>query len=94
MICIYVLFCRIIIKLKNMTHKSLKQRLLRARYELTATLQQILNINRKRKKLSEYKDLQEENAKLEDELKVLNGLADTQVKVIQKYEQGMVSSES
>lgn len=77
-----------------MTHKSLKQRLLRARYELTATLQQILNINRKRKQLNQYADLADESAKLEDELKVLNSLADTQVRVIQKYEQGMVSNES
>ncbi len=90
---IYLLFCYIIIKLAIMTHKSLKQRLLRARYELTATLQQILNINRKRKQLNQYKDLADESAKLEDELKVLNSLADTQVRVIQKYEHGMVSNE-
>lgn len=92
--CIYLLFCHTIFKLAIMTHKSLKQRLLRARYELTATLQQILNINRKRKQLNQYKDLADESAKLEDELKVLNSLADTQVRVIQKYEQGMVSNES
>ncbi|MEZ4985772.1 MAG: hypothetical protein R2795_12190 [Saprospiraceae bacterium] len=74
-----------------MDAKFLKQRLLRARYALNQTLHNILNINRKRKILNESKEFQNEIIRLDDELKVLNRLATTQVTLIKKYEKHKAS---
>ncbi len=72
-----------------MMTKSIKRRLLRARISLNQTLQRILDINRKRKRLSFTKDPVQKNEDLNEELKVLNKLAEQQARLIQKYENSL-----
>lgn len=69
--------------------KSIKRRLLRARISLNQTLQRILDINRKRKRLSFTEDPISTNEALSEELKVLNKLAEQQARLIRKYENSL-----
>lgn len=77
-----------------MNRRSLKQRLLRTRIALKQTLNRILDINRKRKALSELVEFKEHSAKLEDELKVLNHLASNQANLVRKYENDLAVSDA
>ncbi len=77
-----------------MNRRSLKQRLLRTRIALKQTLNRILDINRKRKALSELVEFKEHSAKLEDELKVLNNLASSQANLVRKYENDLAVSDA
>ncbi len=72
--------------------KSIKRRLLRARISLNQTLQKILDINRKRKRLSFTKDPSGTNEALSEELKVLNKLAEQQARLIRKYENSLAEN--
>lgn len=71
--------------------RSIKRKLIQTRMALSQTVQKILEINRKRKMLS-YLDsarthlLQAQKA-LNEELRVLNKLAEKQAQLIQHYEQ-------
>ena len=66
--------------------KSIKTKLVRAKVALNTTIEKILDINRKRKKLQLYDNLTVEEDELNQELKLLNKIADQQAKLIRKYE--------
>ena len=66
--------------------RSNKRRLIRARIKLNQTLQQILDINRNRKKLPFLKNALVAKESLDERLKVLNKTAEHQVKLIKHYE--------
>ncbi|MDX1667755.1 MAG: hypothetical protein R3350_11010 [Saprospiraceae bacterium] len=68
-----------------MTNRTRKRKLLRAKIILNQTLQKILDINHKRKKLKYTSDPQTKNQSLSEELKVLNKVAAQQAKLIERY---------
>lgn len=70
----------------------MKRRLLRAKIKLNQTIQQILEINRKRQKLPYLQDAAERRSDMEQELKVLNKIAEHQAKLIKHYENKIGSS--
>ncbi|GJM34114.1 MAG: hypothetical protein DHS20C18_31150 [Saprospiraceae bacterium] len=72
-----------------MMTRSIKRRLLRARISLNQTIQRILDINRKRKNLSFTKDPIRKNEDLNEELKLLNKLAEQQAKLVRNYENSL-----
>lgn len=65
--------------------KSIKTKLGKAKVALNTTIEKILDINRKRKKLQVTADLNAEG-ELNRELKLLNKIADRQAKLVRKYE--------
>lgn len=67
--------------------RSIKRKLVRAKVALNTTVEKILDINRKRKRLQLYEDhLTDNGEELNQELKLLNKIADRQAKLIRKYE--------
>jgi len=71
-----------------MIKRSLKRKLLRTRIKLNHTVDQILTINKNRKRLN-YTPIpkaQQEEQVLDEELKVLNKLAEQQAKLVKHYE--------
>ncbi|MEO0338495.1 MAG: hypothetical protein AAF242_04705 [Bacteroidota bacterium] len=66
--------------------RSNKRRLIRARIKLNQTLQQILDINRNRKKLPFLENALVAKESLDERLKVLNKTAEHQAKLIKHYE--------
>ena len=66
--------------------RSMKRRLIRARIKLNQTIQQILEINRNRKKLPFQQNATQVKEGMDEELKVLNKIAEQQAKLIQHYE--------
>ena len=66
--------------------RSIKRRLIKAKISLHNTIQQILDINQQRKKLHFFKDAPQQKELLEDELRVLNKVAEHQAKLIKSYE--------
>lgn len=68
-----------------MTKWSLKRKWLKTKISLHQTVQKILDINRRRKELSSQQ-VRDHEEKLQEELKVLNRLADTQARLLRKYE--------
>lgn len=75
-----------------MSQKSIKRRLLRTRISLKQTLRQILNINRKRKVLNTSPEYEQYTAKLQEELRMLNHLAENQASLVRKYEHDLAVS--
>lgn len=71
-----------------MIKRSLKRKLLRARIKLNHTVDQILTINKNRKRLNytPIPDAQREEQALDEELKVLNKLAEQQARLVKHYE--------
>ena len=69
-----------------MLTRSIKRRLLKAKISLSNTIQQILDINQQRKKLHFFENAHLQRELLEDELRVLNKVAEQQAKLIQSYE--------
>ena len=69
--------------------RSLKRKLLRAKIALNQTIQNILEINRTRKKLPYLDNYLKKEAALEEELKVLNKIAAQKAKLIRKYESSL-----
>lgn len=69
--------------------RSIKRKLLRAKHALNATVEKILDINRKRKRLQVYEDFAEQEDNLNRELKLLNKIADRQAQLIKKYESSL-----
>ena len=66
--------------------RSMKRRLIRARIKLNQTIHQILQINRNRKKLPYHQNANEVKEGMDEQLKVLNKIAEQQAKLIQHYE--------
>lgn len=74
--------------------RSIKRKLLRAKVALNTTIEKILDINRKRKKLQLYEDhVSVGETELNQELKLLNKIADRQAKLIRKYESSLQAEE-
>ncbi len=69
-----------------MMKRSLKRRLLRARIRLNHTVDQILAINKNRKRLSQVGRPKAPEENLEEELKVLNKIAEQQAQLVKRYE--------
>lgn len=75
-----------------MTKRSIQRRLLKARISLNHTIQKILDVNRNRKKLeySRQAEIREQN--LNEELRVLNKMAEYQDRLIKHYERTLTVS--
>lgn len=69
-----------------MIKRSLKHRLRRARTRLSHTVNQILAINKNRKRLSQVGRPKAPEENLEEELKVLNKIAEQQAQLVKHYE--------
>ncbi len=69
-----------------MTSRALKRRWLRTKIALNHTVQKILDINKRRKKLSDVDDLRDYEVQLREELRVLNRTADQQARLLRRYE--------
>ena len=72
-----------------MMKRTLKRRLLRARITLNQTIQKILDINRRRKKLIYYPNPEPRQQELDEELRILNKIVQHQAKLIQHYESSL-----
>gem|GEM_PF-1170528 len=69
-----------------MTKRSIQRRLLKARISLNHTIQKILDINRNRKKLEYSRRAEDRERHLNEELRVLNKMAEYQDRLIKHYE--------
>lgn len=74
-----------------MATRSLKRKWLRTRIALRHTVQQILTINRKRKQIVHTDNGEDRRKQLEEELRVLNAIADNQARVLRAYEEKLVN---
>jgi len=73
-----------------MASRSLKRKWLKTRIALRHTIEKILSINRKRKHIHYVSDSDEKRRQLEEELRVLNAIADNQARMLRTYEQKLV----
>jgi hypothetical protein len=64
----------------------MKRRLVRARIALNQTIHRILEINRKRKRLTFSTNPGEKEERLAEQLKVLNKTAEQQASLVRRYE--------
>lgn len=69
--------------------RSIKRKLSRARIALNTTIEKILDINRRRKMLQLTNDASFQEEELNQELKLLNKIADRQAQLVRKYERNM-----
>lgn len=69
--------------------RSIKRKLVRAKVALNTTIEKILDINRRRKRLQVYEDAAVKEEELNQELKLLNKIADRQAQLIKKYESSL-----
>ena len=69
-----------------MTSRLLKRRWLKTKIALSQTIQRILDINRRRKVLSHAENTENFEQQLQEELRVLNRIADQQARMLRKYE--------
>ncbi len=76
-----------------MMHRSVKRKLIRARIKLNQTVAQILEINKRRKRLKYLKNAREKRVLLKEELKVLNKTAEHQSRLIRHYENQLTKTE-
>jgi len=67
----------------------IKRKILRTKILLGQTLQKILDINKKKKKLAYLENRTEIEENLQMELKVLNKIADQQFRLIKHYENNL-----
>ncbi|THH40338.1 hypothetical protein [Neolewinella litorea] len=72
------------------TRRNLKYKYLKTKIALSQTIQQLLEINRKRRYFKE--DPQREE-KLNEELKVLNATAEIQARTLKSYEESIQALE-
>jgi hypothetical protein len=73
---------------------SIKKKLLRTRYALSQTVQKILEINRKRKNLTFFKNSKKKEESLEQDLVLLNKIAERQHRMLRKYEHSIKTTEN
>lgn len=78
---------------QSMMRRTIKRRLVKAKIALHQTIQKILDINRKRKKLPYYEDVETKDADLNVELKVLNKIAEQQALMVKKYQKSLTEME-
>lgn len=69
-----------------MIKRSIQRRLLKARISLNHTIQKILDINRNRKKLEYSRQAEIREQRLNEELRLLNKMAEHQDRLIKYYE--------
>lgn len=69
-----------------MMSRSVKRKLIRAKMSLNQTLQQILEINRNRRKLPYHPNASLAKSVMDERLRVLNRTAEHQAKMIQHYQ--------
>ncbi|KAA3626747.1 MAG: hypothetical protein DWQ02_20245 [Bacteroidetes bacterium] len=74
------------------TMLSMKKKLLRTKYALNQTVQKILEINRKRKNLTFFKNSKKKEEILEQDLVLLNKIAERQARLVRKYERLIATS--
>lgn len=67
----------------------MKRRLLRARIKLNQTIDQILDINRNRKRHAQV-NMAPTSGNMEEELRVLNKIAEHQAKLVKHYESALM----
>ena len=77
-----------------MTKRSMKLRLIKARIALNQTIQKILDVNRNRKRLSFTNDPIQREKVLDEELRVLNKVAQQQAKLVEHYENALARPDS
>ena len=70
-----------------MSTRYIKRRLIKAKMNLSQTLQKILEINRKRKRIRYSRNPVQKSEALNEELFVLNKIASQQAKIIDRYQQ-------
>ncbi len=73
----------------TMMTRTIKRKLMKAKATLSMTMSKILEVNKKRKILPFFPDTQEKGLALQEELKVLNKLAEQQVLLIKRYENSL-----
>ncbi|NUQ23923.1 MAG: hypothetical protein HUU34_08215 [Saprospiraceae bacterium] len=74
-----------------MMKRTIKRKLLKAKATLSLTMSKILEVNKKRKFLPFFPNTEEKGEALQEELKVLNRLAEQQVVLIRRYENSLTS---
>ena len=74
--------------------RSIKRKLVRAKVALNTTIGKILDINRRRKRLQLYEDQAIKEEELNQELKLLNKIADRQASLVRKYETFLTRDEA
>lgn len=69
-----------------MMKRTIKRRWLKAKIALSQTMQRILDINRQRKVLPTIPHFRDQEKALQEELRLLNKLAEQQALLIRRYE--------
>ncbi|MCB0651574.1 MAG: hypothetical protein KDC85_09900 [Saprospiraceae bacterium] len=72
--------------------QPIKKKFLRTKYALSQTVHKILEINKKRKNLSFFKNSKKKEEILEQDLVLLNKIAEKQANLLRKYEQIIYST--
>jgi len=75
-----------------MNKRSLKRRLIKSRIALNHTIQKILDINRNRKRLTYSKQSSEREEIFNEELRVLNKMAENQARLVRHYENALTTA--
>ena len=75
-----------------MNKRSVKRRLIKARIALNHTVQKILDINRNRKRLTYARQSGRKEEILNEELRVLNKMAENQARLIRHYENSLTKA--
>lgn len=75
-----------------MKKRSIKRRLIKARIALNHTIQKILDINRNRKRLTYSKQAAKREEVFNEELRVLNRMAENQARLVRYYENSLTST--
>ncbi len=76
-----------------MKGRSLMRKLIRTRNALGQTIEKILDINRRRKTLDLIGRRSTAEAKLNEELRILNQIASQQAQLVKKYESDLALQE-
>jgi hypothetical protein len=69
-----------------MMNRTVKRKWLKARIALNSTVQKILDINRKKQSLPFFENPRQQERVINEELRILNRIAEQQNKLIKRYE--------
>lgn len=72
-----------------MMNRTVKRKWLKARMALNSTVQKILDINRKKQSLPFFENPRQQERVINEELRILNRIAEQQNKLIKRYENEM-----
>jgi len=75
-----------------MNKRSVKRRLIKSRIALNHTIQKILDINRNRKRLTYSRQSGKREEVFNEELRVLNKMAENQARLVRHYENTLTSA--